>query len=186
MFRSLIAAIVALVLTLPVATPAQADRKDALKVIGGLVALYALSEIIERNRDGADAAAPVARQRVYDPPRTGVAPARSTPTAPTRSPRPVARVETETLPPYDPLFPYDTLPDARETRILPDQCYDAVRTSAGPVAGYEAACMQNAVARPGILPPECIRRIDTETGPKALYAARCLEAEGWTPRTARR
>ena len=190
MFRILIAAIAAVTFALSAPTPARADKKDALKILGGIAALYALNEMIERNRDRRPAPdVPVGRQRVENAPVQGIAPAdplRAGRTAPARSQRPVARVEPDTLPPFDPLFPYDTLPDAREVRILPDQCYDAVRTSIGPVAGYDATCMQNAVARPGTLPPHCIRRIDTETDPKALYAARCLEAEGWTPRTARR
>ncbi|WP_299817655.1 hypothetical protein [uncultured Jannaschia sp.] len=181
MFRCPIAAIVALALALSFAAPAQADRKDALRVIGGLVALYALSEIIERNRDGTAPDVPVARSRPAE-----VVLGRAAPTAPNRSPRPVARIEEDRLPPWDPPFPYDTMPAPRETRILPEQCHDAARVPDGPVAGYEAACMRNAVARPGLLPPRCLRRIGTETNPKALYAARCLEAEGWTPRTARR
>lgn len=44
----------ALVLTAAV-RPAMADRKDALKVLGGLAALYVLNEALERNRESRDA-----------------------------------------------------------------------------------------------------------------------------------
>lgn len=250
--------------------PALADRKDALKILGGLAALYVLNEAVERNRErrvevpssrgmpgaaqgaqgglwvhshgpegehahmegtdhdaahGARSAAPArapvvtaSARPVMRPPAsagTGIRTARLP--APSGSDPLVDEVRralerdagapatTIAAPAPLPPSPYGPRPvedpsagavpidipsiDGRlldEVRLLPETCATRVATRSGSVSGYDAACMQSAVARPGSLPPSCLARHDTVDGARALYTPSCLVAEGWSPRTAGR
>lgn len=157
--RPILAAILSLALAFPaVTTPARADSRDVARIVGGLAALYILKEAIERNRE---------RDQERDRGRA-VTVTRGNNGYGHELPRRHGR------------------PGFQDTRILPDQCYDTVRTNRGTAAGYRARCMQNAVARPGQLPPQCIVQVRTDRGPRNLYEARCLRSQGWTSRAARR
>lgn len=156
MFRPILAAFLALALCMPLATgPAHADKRDVVKIISGLAAIYLLKEAIDRNRERDNDRAAVARAR---PPAAALSPARSP--RPSRSPQ---------------------MPDAL---ALPERCHVTYRTDQGIVAGYGARCMQNAVARPGLLPPQCLVPLATDQGSRNVYSPRCLRSEGWTSRTA--
>lgn len=171
MFRFPLAFALMLAVAVSAGAPARADSRDVAKVIGGLVALYALKELLDEQREAR--AAPVQRREVARAPRRAPAAAAPRGAPPPSSPRPHRRPETAALPGGDML-------------LLPDACRVTHRTASGAVDGYGARCMQNAVARPGQLPPDCIRRLDTPDGPEAVYAPRCLRDAGWTSRTALR
>lgn len=198
MFRSILAATLTLALVLPAARPALAnDAEDVAKIVGGLAALYILSQAIEnRNDRRVRQAEPVRRAPTYTPSiqqrqrgnlywdgRNWV----QRPTIRQRQQgnlhwngrnwveRPTIRQQNE-----------NRLHRDRHVRIIPEQCYREFDTRRGVVAGYGARCLQNRVARPGILPPQCIRQIRTDRGIRNLYGPRCLRQQGWSPRTARR
>ena len=158
MMRQILVAALSLGLALPAMTaPARADSRDVARIVGGLAALYILKEAIERNRD------------------------RNTPVQRSHAPPPV-----EFHPQRTPRRHDRDRPRHRDVRVLPDQCYDTIRTYRGHVSGYRARCTQNAVARPGLLPPECIAQVRTNRGPRNFYDAQCLRRQGWTSRAARR
>ncbi|MCK0168563.1 hypothetical protein MWU52_13440 [Jannaschia sp. S6380] len=167
MFRAALALVLAAMLAFAPAAPARADSRDVAKVIGGLIALYALKEALDHRRESR--AAPVQRRQAAPIRPRDVAPAR--PRQNPTSPRPQQR-------PYP--LPRD------DVRLLPDSCHVTHRTAWGRVAGYGARCMQNAVARPGLLPPECIRRVETDRGRRNIYDPGCMRTAGWSPRTALR
>lgn len=156
MFKSLIAATLALALALPATTnPARADAEDAVKVIGGLVALYALKEALDNRRERRQA--PVVT-RQHTPPQATIR--RSTP----RHAQPHRDVR---------IIPSQCRRDVTLAN-------GRTRTA------YGARCMQNRVARPGTLPPSCIRQFQTPRGTRNVYGARCLQQNGWAERHARR
>ncbi|MEM7643333.1 MAG: hypothetical protein AAF366_12480 [Pseudomonadota bacterium] len=202
MFRPILAATLSLALAFPAAHPAMADdAEDVAKVLGGLAALYILSQAINTQSDRR--AEPV--RRVESVRRAPV----FTPTIRQRQQgnlhwngryweqRPTIRqlqegrlrreghdwVQRPTI-----RQQHRHRQDLRrDVRILPDSCYREFDTRRGVVAGYGARCMQNRVARPGILPPQCIRQVRTDRdGTRNLYGPRCLRQQGWSPRTARR
>ncbi|KIT15132.1 hypothetical protein [Jannaschia aquimarina] len=153
MSRSLIAALVALALSLPAATPARADAEDVAKVVGGLVLLYALKEAIENRNDRRDRSREVRRDRrdYYDPI--------------IRSPRPHRRPGNQVL--------------RRDDRSIPADCLRSLRTLDGVVTGYGARCAQNRVRRAGSLPPQCLRQVRGFERTRTLYSPRCLARNGW-------
>ena len=179
MFRILIVALLSLALAVPFAPgAARADSKDVAKVVGGLIALYALKELIEheQRRTPSRRTPPVAatRQAPVAAPPASIPRQRTGSLAPARSPVPLPRA---------PAVDTTALPQG-EVRLLPDRCFTTVDTQVERVSGYDAACMQSAVARPGSLPPDCLERLHSDAGPRTLYAPVCLRDRGWSPRTA--
>lgn len=176
MFRSILAATLSIGLALPAATPAQAgDAEDVAKIVGGIAALYILSQALEnRNDRNVRRVAPVQRAQTYSPHVRLREPERFLHQRERRG------IITSTRPHQRPdRFRHDV-------RLIPDQCYREIDTRRGVVAGYSARCMQNRVARPGILPSQCISQVRTDRGIRNLYGPRCLRQQGWSPRTARR
>lgn len=201
------ATLASLLLALPFsANPAAADldRRDVVRILGGLAAVYVLSEALERDREREEARArlPQATRPAPQPAQRGetyshihadgsggggwhdhtVGQNHATvphPAAPVRRDPPQVARQAPTPAP---------LPTPRQSvdmRIIPTQC----RTQAGNAIeladGYDAACMQNAVVLPGSLPPQCLRRVPTADGTRAVYEGDCLRREGWSTRIAR-
>ena len=201
----------ATVLTLA-AAPASADlkRKDAVKILGALAALYIINEAQQRGRQRDLRRAP-APQPQPQPSRgttraprsgetyshihadgsgggdwhdhtVGVPHARAAHPAPAARPAPVAPPPQVTRAPLPDPLPLPARPTDRvEIRLLPEQCRADVSNAIETIQGYDAACLQNAVALPGSLPPSCLLRHPDRT----IYEAACLRREGWSTRLAR-
>ena len=202
-----------IVLTLGlVTTPAAADldRRDAVKILGGLAAIYILSEALKREqRDAQDQYAPLPRPGAE--PRRGPQPqqsgtyshihgdgsggggwhehpiggdhARAThPTGPRPAQRPAPQTQvTRNAPAQTPVAPRGRV----DIKLIPTQCRADSRNAVEVIEGYDAACMQNAVALPGSLPPQCLRAAPGAEGARRIYEAQCLAREGWSTRVAR-
>jgi hypothetical protein len=149
---------IAALLALVLAQPAPAvEAEDVAKIAAGLAALYLLGQAIERQG------------------RDDIRPGRDV----------VARAPA----PVDPLHRSDRprrRPAAQDIRLLPPTCRRDFEVAGDVLEGFDAACLQNRVARPGSLPPDCLRRVATSDGPRMIYGPHCLRAAGWSPRTARR
>lgn len=149
------------------ATPARANENangQAVAIIGGLIALYAIGQAI-RNDDGS-ARAGVHRSPPHDP---GFVP-------PGRLQEPGLRPPGRA---HEPGF----VPPGHQHRprqlVAPARCFIDGRDAGGYFRGYVRRCMQNNVARPDLLPQHCLRRVETHRGPRMIYAGRCLAQNGW-------
>ncbi|PWJ17488.1 hypothetical protein [Jannaschia seohaensis] len=199
-------AALALALT-PLPARADLDRDDAVKILGGLAALYLLNEAMRRNerRNGREeqSARPARTAQPGQPGETyshvhadgsgggwhdhvvGIPHSQQRHGVPevTRAPLPPPAPLPEVARGPLPEAPLPAPPTRRpvEVKLLPEQCRADVSNAVEIIEGYDAQCLQNAVVLPGSLPPACLIRHPDRT----LYEARCLRAEGWTTRLAR-
>ncbi|UWQ18274.1 hypothetical protein [Jannaschia sp. M317] len=188
-----LALILCALLTLPFSSgPARADLDgdDAVRILGGLAALYLLKEALERDQTRSERARPPVRSQprgTYDHIHADGSGGGGWHSHPVGSPHAAAAHPARPLPVPAPVqvtrlpAPYEAPRDRVDVRLIPSQCRAALPNAIEVIEGHDATCMQNAVVLPGSLPPQCLRR----AGGRALYEDRCLRAEGWSPRTAR-
>ncbi len=153
MFKSLIAGITALSLTLATAVPAQAngfDREDVGKLIIGIAAIAALNAAIQNNKR-------------HDRATTQTAPAqhgvnRNDSWADLNRPR---------------------QRNQARNRDLPRQCLRSVETRFGTQRLFGQRCLERNYARVNRLPERRAVRIFTDDGPRRGFDPLCLRDQGF-------
>ncbi|MEQ8367832.1 MAG: hypothetical protein RIB61_14120 [Roseicyclus sp.] len=158
MFRSIRIPATALVASLAIAigtmgattTAARADGDDAARILGGLLALYAISRVIENGRDNRNAQV----HRNPPPAYSNNRPHNGNQNGYGHRPRP-------------------------QHLVAPARCYIEGSDHGQRYRGYVRRCMQNSVARPNLLPSNCLRLVQTQRGQRQIYGGRCLAQNGW-------
>jgi hypothetical protein len=154
MFKSLIAGVTALSLTLATAMPAQAsglDRQDAGKLLIGLAAIAALSVAIENNnRRDRDRATPA-----HEPVQRGI-----------NRNNDWAGLNRQHR-------------NNNNHRALPRECLRSVETRFGTQRMFGKRCLERNYRHVNSLPGRCAVRVYTDNGPRRGFDPHCLREQGF-------
>lgn len=145
----------AIALTSMGAAPAQADDRDAARIAAALLGIAIVGKIIHDNKKDRKAAK---RDKWVRPD-----------TRPDRTHRPRG-VKPRPLPPRV---------DRRNTRLLPQNCFQSFETYEGPRHIFGRKCLQRNYRYADSLPARC--QVNIRAGGKVRhgYGARCLRREGY-------
>lgn len=67
----------------------------------------------------------------------------------------------------------------RYQKSVPGECLRSYFTRNGPVRGFSKPCLEQTLRRPARLPEQCALVVRTDRGPRTIYAPRCLRRDGW-------
>ena len=156
MFKSLVAGITAVSLTLASTTPLQAqsmDREDVGKLLFGLATIAVIGAAIDQNRDNDRNRS----TRVHDTPQWGGINRNNSWSDLNRR--------------------HDNSHNSR--RVLPGSCLETVETRFGHQRLFGKRCLERNYRHASRLPDRCVVRLYTNEGPRGGYDPLCLREQGY-------